>query len=547
MNQSITPLEEARLEYEPKLAPALKNLRKVFLSNLDVLPHTQREIASRFPLTKNQPLLEAQSGNGTFTTIKRKVGVVLSGGQAPGGHNVIWGLADALWQLNPQSSLIGFLNGPSGLLSTESHILLTPERLADYRNQGGFDLIGSGRTKIESEEQLEQAAATVKALELDGLVIIGGDDSNTNAAVLAEYFADKGIKCRVNGVPKTIDGDLKNQYIETSFGFDTATKIYSAAIGDIARDALSAKKAYYFIKLMGRHASHITLECALKTQPNLALISEEIHSRSTSLDQIVDQIVSLVRERAANEKHYGIILIPEGLIEAIPEISHMIHEINRCLSTETFPAVCTAKKRLDIILSKLSSHSAHCLSMLPSEVQEQLILNRDPHGNVQVSKIETERLLIALVQKELAKRDQEEGGKTPFSAQPIFYGYEGRSVLPSNFDADYCYNLGAISALLIASGATGYLACVRDLKKGVDSWKAGGIPLTSLLHLEERAGSQKPVIKKALVDLRSAPFSKFAHERDNWRLLDCYLHPGAIQYFGPDHLTDSLPLTLLLE
>ncbi len=467
------------------------------------------------------------------------IGVVLSGGQASGGHNVIAGIYDCLRRLSSGSKLYGFLDGPAGIISG-IYRELTSELLDPYRNQGGFDMIGSGRVKIETEEQLSYALAAVQKIPLDGLVIIGGDDSNTNAALLAEYFLQNGCRTKVIGVPKTIDGDLKNPFVATSFGFDTACKVYAEMIGNIARDASSAKKYTHFIKLMGRSASHIALECALTTQANLTLIGEEIAQRKMTLSQIVAQIADLVSARADLGKQYGVILIPEGLIEFIPEIALLIKELNALIAADPHIAPATAAGRLTPPAQK-------CFEALPPNIQQQLLLHRDPHGNVQVSLIETERLLMELVEKELQRREKAGSSKVKFSPVQHFFGYEGRAGFPSNFDCNYCYALGFASTLLIQEGVSGYMACISNLHLPASAWGVGGVPLTSLMHVEVRKGKEKPVIQKALVDLNGNPFKIFQRLRDAWKLDDLYLYPGPIQFYGDPSLTQTVPLTLLLE
>jgi diphosphate-dependent phosphofructokinase len=500
-------LSRLRQKYLPAVPHLLKELKAVAFEQKEN-KSVPSDIKALFPKTSHQGVVfGTKRAPSTFSPLK--IGAVFSGGQASGGHNVIAGLFDALQQLHPQCQLFGFLDGPSGIVSGKSE-LLTSSRLAPFRNQGGFDLLGSGRTKIETEEQLQGAFATAKKLSLDGLVIIGGDDSNTNAAVIAEYFLQKGATTKVIGVPKTIDGDLQNQYVSISFGFDTATKVYSELIGNIARDALSAKKYYHFIKLMGRAASHIALECALKTHPNCVLISEE---RKT-LAQITTRLADLICQRAAQNKNYGTILIPEGILEFMPEMNLLIQEIDH-----------------------LSPASKAVFDALPERVQQQLLLDKDPHGNVNLSAVETEVLLIESVQRELKKRNF--SGK--FNPLPHFFGYEGRAGLPTNFDANYCYALGQTAALLIAHGLTSYMAFIGNLTKPPAEWSCGGVPLTSLLHLEERKGKQKPVIAKAYVDLQGKPYKRLS---SSWALTDDYQFPGPVQFFGDSSVTDSVPLIL---
>lgn len=521
---------DARARYCPPLPTQLEDLSALAVHRGDILmnPLDQTALRALFPHTFGQPGVSFQAGKNPIKK-RLRIGVVLSGGQAAGGHNVITGLFDALKTLHSDSLLIGFLNGPSGIIDNKT-IELTADLLENYRNQGGFDMIGSGRTKIETPEQFAKAAESCRKLDLDGLLVIGGDDSNTNAAFLAEYFLTHGCKTRVIGAPKTIDGDLKNEFVEISFGCDTACKTYSAIIGNLARDSLSAKKYYYFIKLMGRSASHIALECALQTQINLTLISEEVAAKKMTLKQITQQICDMIIKRAETGKNYGVILIPEGLIEFIPEVKSLINELNK------IPA-----KTSDEILGKLTKPSAECFNSLPEGIQKQLLLDRDPHGNIQVSKIETERLLIETVRKELDQK------KCVFNPQPLFCGYEGRSCHPSNFDAKYCYALGYVAALLLNNGLTGYMACVRHLSSPTEEWEAAGIPLTAMMAIEERKGEKKPVIKKALVDLQGPAFAKFQNIRHKWTLEDHYTYPGPIQFNGDPTITDSTLITLQME
>lgn len=460
--------------------------------------------------------------------------MVLSGGQAAGGHNVIIGLFDALKKLNPNSQLFGFLDGPSGIIKNK-HRELKADELHRYRNTGGFDLLGSGRTKIETPEQFASSLETVKNLNLDGLVIIGGDDSNTNAALLAQYFKKNGCKTTVVGVPKTIDGDLKNQYIEISFGFDTACKTYADIIGNIMRDTLSAKKYWYFTKLMGRSASHVTLEVALQTHPNLAWIGEEVKANKRTLESLVKEAADLIIRRSESGKDYGVILIPEGIIEFIPEVSQLIKELNLLIAKGI--------KEESEIAKNLSDASKHSFSIIPALVKQQLLFDRDPHGNVQVSKIETERLFITMVEEELQRRHF----KGKFSPQPLFLGYEGRSAYPSNFDCQYCNALGYAAALLINERANGYICCVQNLTEPVEDWTIGGVPLIAMIHQEERKGKFVPVIEKALVDLKGPVFAAFNKKRDSWKMEDHYQFPGPIQFWGPTEITDATTLTLDYE
>lgn len=525
-------LEAARRAYQPPLPPALRALPSLTClseGSSSALDH-QEEIRKSFPHTYGRGLLRYQKGKERVHQPLR-VGVLFSGGQASGGHNVITGLFDALKRLHQESRLFGFLGGPSGLIGNQ-FVELTEALLAPYRNRGGFDLIGSGRTKIETKDDLERSRLHATERALDGLVIIGGDDSNTNAALLADYFLAHGTATRVVGIPKTIDGDLTNAYVETSFGFDTACKTYAEMVGNITRDALSAKKYYHFIKLMGRSASHIALECALQTHPNLTLIGEEVAAKKATLHTLTDEIADMVCARAAQGKQYGVILMPEGLIEFIPEMKVLISELNTLLAQGVEEAP-----------SHLSTKARATFDFLPPKVATQLLLDRDPHGNVQVSHIDTEALFLHTVKAELKKRSY----KGSFSAISHFFGYEGRAALPSNFDATYCYTLGHLAALFIDAGETGYMAFVRHLSRPVEEWEGGGIPLTMLMNLEKRKGKEKPVIRKSLVDLEGAPFQQFTAGRDRWRLDDDYRAPGPIQFFGPPALCDATTLTLSLS
>lgn len=547
MNSDLSPLQRERLDYHPKLPSILENPALLYpLFEKTSFP-VEEDIKNLFPNTSSQQQICFKRGEPKKHR-PLKIGVVFSGGQAPGGNNVISGLLDALHRLNPNSKLFGFLNGPSGIINNQV-IQLTDVTIAPYRNQGGFDLIGSGRTKIEKPEQFESAEKTVRALGLDGLVIIGGDDSNTNAAFLAEYFKQKGLSISVVGVPKTIDGDLKNEYIEISFGYDTACKVYAEIIGNLAKDSLSAKKYYFFVKLMGRSASHITLECALKTQINLALIGEEVAAKKQTLHDLVDQIADMICLRAEKGKNYGVILIPEGIIEFIVDFKVMIKELNALLNHDHYQDKTQdyRMEQCESIIRALSPESAACFNHLPESIQKQLLLDRDPHGNVQVSKIETERLFIDLVEKELQKRAQEGLYKGKFSPQPLFCGYEGRSGLPSNFDCRYCYALGFAAALLVNAEASGYMACIRNLSLPVDNWKIEGIPLVKMLHLERRNGKDAVVIQKGLVDLNGEIFASYRAKRGDWLLEDHYSCPGPIQFEGPSELTDKGPLSLSLN
>jgi pyrophosphate--fructose-6-phosphate 1-phosphotransferase len=479
---------------------------------------------------------------------KLTVGVILSGGQAPGGHNVIAGLFDGLKKGNKASKLLGFLGGPIALVENKT-VEITRSFMAEYRNTGGFDMIGSGRTKIETPEQFAASLETAKKLKLDAVVVVGGDDSNTNAALLAEYFAARGSTIQVIGCPKTIDGDLKNEHIETSFGFDTACKTYSELIGNIERDANSAKKYWHFIKLMGRSASHITLECALQTQPNVCLISEEVEAKKQSLSSIVDQICDSVAKRAAAGDNFGVALIPEGLVEFVPEMKNLIAELNDVMAhgAAEFAGLPSFGPQAEWLSKKLSKGAKATLEGLPAEIAKQLLMDRDPHGNVQVSRIETEKLLIGMVENRLKEMKKSGAYKGKFSALGHFFGYEGRCAFPSNFDADYCYSLGFSAFLLINAGLTGYLASVKNLSAPAGKWLAGGVPLTMMMNMEQRHGVKKPVIKKALVELQGAPFKAFAAKRAEWAAKTSFLFPGAIQYYGPADVCDRGTKTLELE
>ncbi|VDA99958.1 Pyrophosphate-dependent fructose 6-phosphate-1-kinase, partial [Olavius algarvensis spirochete endosymbiont] len=487
-------------------------------------------------------------GTNTKPSNPRKIGVVLSGGQAPGGHNVIAGVFDALKKANLENQLFGFRGGPIGIV--EGRLLEIDSKLIDaYRNTGGFDIIGSGRTKLGTAEQFEASLATCKSYGIDGIVIIGGDDSNTNAAVLAEWFKKRNSGINVIGCPKTIDGDLKNQYIETSFGFDTATKTYAELIGNIERDANSAKKYWHFIRLMGRSASHIALECALKTHPNICIISEEVRAKNMSLDQVIDLIAKTIVARASRKEDFGVVLIPEGLIEFIPEIGKLIAELNGLLAKEAeyFATIKTFEDAREWVNHELSKNSSYVFSSLPRKIQIQLLDDRDPHGNVQVSRIETEKLLIELLDARLAKMKLRGEYRGKFSAFAHFFGYEGRSAFPSNFDSNYCYGLGFSAYLLLSARLTGYIANIANLHLAVADWVPGGIPLTMMMNMEQRHGELKPVIRKALVELDGAPFKTFASNREKWALETCYEFPGPIQYYGDGRISEETTSTLNLE
>ena len=539
-------LQIARAAYQPKLPKALTGAVAVKEGEATQSVADQEAIKKLFPNTYGMPLIQFVEGQAQ-NTAEMNVGVILSGGQAPGGHNVISGLFDGIKKLNPNNKLYGFILGPGGLVD-HNYKELTADIIDEYRNTGGFDIIGSGRTKLEKEEQFEKGYEILKELGIKALVIIGGDDSNTNACVLAEYYAAKNYGVQVIGCPKTIDGDLKNEMIETSFGFDTACKTYSEVIGNIERDCNSARKYWHFIKLMGRSASHIALECALQTQPNICIISEEVEAKNMSLDDVVTSIAQAVANRAAEGNNFGIVLIPEGLIEFIPAMKALIAELNDFLAAngEEFNKIEPNKQR-EYIISKLSAENAAIYASLPEGVARQLSLDRDPHGNVQVSLIETEKLLSEMVGKKLAAWKAEGKFAGKFSAQHHFFGYEGRCAAPSNFDADYCYSLGYTASLLIASGKTGYMSSVRNTTAPAAEWIAGGVPITMMMNMERRHGEMKPVIQKALVKLDGAPFKAFAAQREAWAKETAYVYPGPIQYFGPSEVCDQPTKTLQLE
>ena len=539
-------LQKARAAYEPKLPKALKGAVKISEGAPTQSVDNQEEIKKLFPNTYGMPLIEFVPGDKT-NEARMNVGVILSGGQAPGGHNVITGLFDTLKKLNPENKLYGFLMGPGGLVD-HKYIEITKEFIDDYRNTGGFDMIASGRTKLEKEDQFEKGLEIIRKLDIKAIVIIGGDDSNTNACVLAEYYAAKNYGVQVIGCPKTIDGDLKNDQIETSFGFDTACKTYSELIGNIERDCNSARKYWHFIKLMGRSASHIALECALQTQPNICLISEEVEAKDMSLNQIVENIASTVAHRAAQGNNFGVVLIPEGLIEFIPAIGRLIQELNDLLAAHGNDYKDLDKQaQREYILAHLSKENAETFATLPEGVARQLSLDRDPHGNVQVSLIETEKLISEMVDAKLAEWKKAGKYVGAFAPQHHFFGYEGRCAAPSNFDADYCYALGTSAAQLIAAGKTGYMAIVKNTTALTDEWKAGGVPITMMMNMERRNGEMKPVIRKALVELDGKPFKAFAAVRDKWAKETCYIYPGPIQYWGPTEVCDQTTKTLQLE
>ena len=539
-------LQQARAAYQPKLPKALQGAVKVQEGAPTQSVDNQEEIKALFPNTYGMSLVEFVPGE-TENTKEMNVGIILSGGQAPGGHNVISGLFDQVKKLNPNNKLYGFLMGPGGLVDHD-YVEITEELLKDYRNTGGFDLIGSGRTKLEKEEQFEKGLEIIRQLNINAIVIIGGDDSNTNACVLAEYYAAKNYGVQVIGCPKTIDGDLKNSQIETSFGFDTATKTYSEVIGNIERDCNSARKYWHFIKLMGRSASHIALECALQTQPNICLISEEIEAKDQTLNDIIENIAEVVAYRASQGNNFGVVLIPEGLVEFIPAIGRLIQELNDLLAAHGADYADLDKDaQRAYILAHLTEENRATFETLPEGVARQLSLDRDPHGNVQVSLIETEKLISDMVGAKLAQWKKEGKYNGKFSALHHFFGYEGRCAAPSNFDADYCYALGTSAALLIASGKTGYMAIVKNTTARTDEWKAGGVPITMMMNMERRNGEMKPVIRKALVELEGKPFKAFVAQRDQWAKETCYVYPGPIQYWGPAEVCDQPTKTLELE
>ena len=546
-----SPLHNARFAYIPKTP-------EIFLSPIASIKAIATEVIepkfdkdslkSIFAHSYGKPAVKFSPGENIFASKALAIGVLLSGGPAPGGHNVIAGLYDCLKKGSPESCLIGFKGGPGGLVD-DKYIAITGDIVDSYRNTGGFDMVGSGRTKIETEEQFEKALATARRHSLDAIVVVGGDDSNTNAALLAEYFASNGAAITVVGVPKTIDGDLKSEWIEASFGFDTATKTYSELIGNICRDAPSGRKYWHFIRLMGRSASHIALECALQTRPNVALVSEEVEAKGMSLSQVVDLIAASVVSRAAKGENFGVVLIPEGLIEFVPEMKVLIADINELLARHEgeFKAISGADAQIAFVSERLSPESAGLYASLPGDIQAQLCWDRDPHGNVQVSRIETEKLLVSMVRARLGKLAEEGTYKGKFDWQTHFMGYEGRCAFPTNFDADYCYSLGFTACLLALYGFSGYIASIRNLSAPANEWIPGGIPLVSMMNIEHRHGSDKPVIRKALVELDGKPFAEFAGQRDKWALSSDYRLPGPIQYFGPPAVTDMPSLILQIE
>jgi pyrophosphate--fructose-6-phosphate 1-phosphotransferase len=542
-----SPLQIAREAYIPKLPGSLRGNIKIVEGAKTESIADQDDIKKLFKHTYGMPLLTFEPGNEKdYPAVN--VGVILSGGQAPGGHNVIAGIFDGIKTLNPESKLYGFLGGPSGLTDNK-YIELTGDIIDHYRNTGGFDIIGSGRTKLEKTEQYDQGLENCKALGINALVIIGGDDSNTNACVLAEYYKSIEAGVQVIGCPKTIDGDLKNEMIETSFGFDTACKVYSELIGNIQRDANSAKKYWHFIKLMGRSASHIALECALQTQPNITIISEEVELEQHTLDDIVKQIADAISKRSENGENFGTVLIPEGLIEFIPEMKILIGELNDLMADKEneLSNMESNQEKREFISEELSNESSAVYDSLPNDIANQLIMDRDPHGNVQVSRIETEKLLILMVEERLKKMRKKDKFHGKFASQSHFFGYEGRCAAPSNFDADYTYSLGYTAAVLIAEGKTGYMASVRNTTASAEEWIAGGVPVTMMMNMERRHGEMKPVIQKALVELDGAPFKEFDSHKNDWAVNTKYIYPGPIQYFGPSEVCDLPTKTLVLE
>lgn len=547
----ISALQKARYEYSPKLPTVLRGEIGTVVPTYGQPTNAasdQEALKALFPNTYGLPKVSFGKGTNKDVAKKVNVGVILSGGQAPGGHNVICGLYDALKKANPENQLYGFLGGPSGILE-DKYMVMTDELIDQYRNTGGFDIIGSGRTKLETKEQFAVCTKVCREHSINAIVIIGGDDSNTNAAVLAEYFRANNEPVCVVGCPKTIDGDLKNESIETSFGFDTATKTYSELIGNIERDANSARKYWHFIRLMGRSASHIALECAMQTQPNICLVGEEVEAKNQSVEDITNYIADIVAKRSEKGLNFGVCLVPEGLIEFIPSLKVLIAEINDLLAkTEAqFNALETSADKISFVEQRLSTSSKSVFDSLPVEIKAQLLADRDPHGNVQVSKIETEKLLIQTVGARLAQMKKEGKYNGKFNSQNHFFGYEGRCAFPSNFDSDYCYSLGYNAFFLVNANLTGYLSSVTNLEKPADQWQAGGIPITMMMNMEQRHGEKKPVIKKALVELDGKPFKYFESNREQWALETCFTFPGAIQYFGPSEVCDQTTMTLALE
>ena len=548
---TISALQSERAKYQPKLPNSLKSSVKLVEGEKTQSVADQDDIKELFPNTYGMPILTFEASNEKKQYPVVNVGVILSGGQAPGGHNTISGIFDGIKNINPDSKLFGFLGGPGGLVDHQ-YVELTSEIVYGYRNTGGFDIIGSGRTKLEEDAQFDKGSEILKKLNIKALVIIGGDDSNTNACVLAEYYAAKKMGIQVIGCPKTIDGDLKNELIETSFGFDTATKVYSELIGNVERDAISAKKYWHFIKLMGRSASHIGLECALQTQPNITLISEEVAKKEQTLGEIVDYMANIIARRGANGENFGVALIPEGLVEFIPEMKALISELNNLLAEgseteEKFKSYTSKTEGRAFVAGILSPVTAKLYISLPNSIADQLTLDRDPHGNVQVSLIETEKLLGEMVKSQLKEMKKTGKFTGKFGTQYHFFGYEGRCAAPSNFDADYCYSLGYNAAFLIAEGKTGYMSSVRNLTAPAAEWVAGGVPVTMMMNMERRSGQMKPVIQKALVELDSAPFKYLAANRERWAIETSFVYPGPIQYWGPAEVCDQPTKTIVLE
>lgn len=551
--KKLSPLQKERLSYQPKLPATLANgINKLVVKEGEKTQSVadQKEIQELFKNSYGMPTVTFETSDKEEMKPAKNIGVILSGGQAPGGHNVIAGIFDALKQANPENKLYGFLGGPSGIIDGK-YIELTEDIINAYRNTGGFDIIGSGRTKLETEEQFEKALNVCKNLNVTGIVIIGGDDSNTNAALLAEWFLTKKAGIQVIGCPKTIDGDLKNEQIEISFGFDTATKTYAELVGNIQRDANSAKKYWHFIKLMGRSASHVALEVGLQTHPNITLVSEEVEAKKMSLAQVVDSITKVVVARAEKGKNFGIVLVPEGLIEFIPEVKAMIANLNDKLAElekdAAYKNASSDAEKFEIITKNLEPENAKVFNSLPAMIKAQLLMDRDPHGNVQVSRIDTEKLLIAMVREQLNKLKAEGKYNGKFSDLAHFFGYEGRCAFPSNFDADYCYALGFNAFALMNFGLTGYISSIRNLTAPAKDWVAGGIPLTMMMNMEKRHGEMKPVIKKALVEIDGPVFKYLQDHREEWANNEEYLFPGAIQYFGPTEVADITTRTLALE
>lgn len=553
LSQNLSPLQIERLKYQPKLPTSLKDginkLEMIDGENTQAISD-QEQIQELFKNTYGKPLVTFESTGSENSSEVKNVGVILSGGQAPGGHNVIAGLYDALKQANPENKLYGFLGGPAGIIDGK-YIEFTDEFIDQYRNTGGFDIIGSGRTKLETQEQFEKSLAVCKKLEISAVIVIGGDDSNTNAALLAEWFVENNAGVQVIGCPKTIDGDLKNDQIEISFGFDTATKTYAELIGNIQRDANSAKKYWHFIKIMGRSASHVALEAALQTQPNITLISEEVEEKKMSLDSIINHMSDIITQRAAKGKNFGIAIIPEGLIEFIPEMKSMIANLNDIMSelelNPSFNNATSTHERFEIVQNSLKTDNSKVFESLPALIKAQLLMDRDPHGNVQVSRIETEKLLIEMIKTRLKEMKSQGEFVGNFSELAHFFGYEGRCAFPSNFDADYCYSLGFNAFALVNFGLTGYLSSIKNLTQSADKWSAGGVPLTMMMNMEKRHGEMKPVIQKALVELNGPVFKKLESNREDWAMNDRYKFPGAIQYFGPTEVCDLTTVTLKLE